>query len=96
MGRADSLAKLAWAYGVHQTLRLYQGTPTQLKELLDTYAPDEMWMSISVGGLQGANAIRCVGVEQLLELIAGPLIEPERLVQTVGPGQRGERVRATH
>jgi hypothetical protein len=40
VGRADSLAKLAWAYGVHQTLRLYQGSRTQLKELLDTYAPD--------------------------------------------------------
>src|SRR6202163_2526872 len=40
MGRADSLAKLAWADGLHQTLRLYQGTRYQLKELLDTYASD--------------------------------------------------------
>jgi succinate dehydrogenase/fumarate reductase-like Fe-S protein len=40
MGRADSLAKLAWAYGLHQALRLYQGTRYQLKELLDTYSPD--------------------------------------------------------
>jgi hypothetical protein len=40
MGRTDSLAKLAWAYGVHLALQLYQGTRTQLKELLDTYAPD--------------------------------------------------------
>ena len=40
MGRADSLAKLAWAYGVHQARRRVTRPRSQLRELLDTYAPD--------------------------------------------------------
>jgi hypothetical protein len=40
MGRTDSLVKLAWAYGVHLTRRGVFGYPSQLKELLDTYAND--------------------------------------------------------
>ena len=40
MGRTDSLVKLALAYGVHLTRRGLFGYPSQLKELLDTYAHD--------------------------------------------------------
>jgi hypothetical protein len=40
MGRADSLAKLAWAYGVHQTRRRVTRPRAQLPDLLATYAPD--------------------------------------------------------
>jgi len=40
LGRADSLAKLAWAYGVHQARRRLTRRPSQLTDLLDTYAVD--------------------------------------------------------
>lgn len=40
MGRADSLVKLAWAYGVHQTRRRITRRRSELTDLLDTYAVD--------------------------------------------------------
>jgi hypothetical protein len=40
MARADSLAKLAFAYGVHLTRRRLRGTRPQLSALLEAYAPD--------------------------------------------------------
>jgi hypothetical protein len=40
MGRADSLAKLAWAYGIHLTRRRLSRPHSQLDDLLHTYAPD--------------------------------------------------------
>ena len=40
MGRADSLAKLAIAYGVHQARRRLRRSRRQLESLLDTYARD--------------------------------------------------------
>jgi hypothetical protein len=40
MGRTDSLAKLAWAYGLHLTRRRLSRPASQLKTLLDVYAPD--------------------------------------------------------
>ncbi|GAC1512036.1 MAG: hypothetical protein NVS1B3_15500 [Candidatus Dormibacteraceae bacterium] len=40
MGRADSLAKLAWAYGIHLTRRRLTRPRSQLNDLLETYAPD--------------------------------------------------------
>jgi hypothetical protein len=40
MGRADSLAKLAVAYGVHLTRRRLTRPRPQLPALLETYAPD--------------------------------------------------------
>ena len=40
MGRTDSLAKLAWAYGLHLTRRRLSPTRPQVQRLLDTYAPD--------------------------------------------------------
>jgi hypothetical protein len=40
VGRTDSLAKLAWAYGLHLTRRRLARPRSQLQELFDTYAPD--------------------------------------------------------
>lgn len=40
MGRTDSLAKLALAYGVHLTRRRLTRPRSQLTDLLVTYAPD--------------------------------------------------------
>ena len=40
MGRTDSLAKLAWAYGVHLTRRRLTRPRSQLDDLFETYAPD--------------------------------------------------------
>ena len=40
MGRTDSLAKLAFAYGVHLTRRRLSPGRSQLQRLLDMYAPD--------------------------------------------------------
>lgn len=42
MARTDSLAKLAWAYGKHQARRRLTRRPSQLNDLLDTYAADGM------------------------------------------------------
>jgi hypothetical protein len=40
MGRADALAKLAWAYGIHLARRRLSRQHSQLEDLLQTYAPD--------------------------------------------------------
>ena len=40
MGRTDSLAKLAWAYGVHLTRGRLTRPRSQLGDLLETYSPD--------------------------------------------------------
>ena len=40
MARADSLAKLALAYGVHLTRRRLMRPRAQITTLLETYAPD--------------------------------------------------------
>ena len=40
MGRTDSLAKLAWAYGLHLTRRRLTRPRSQLADLYETYAPD--------------------------------------------------------
>jgi hypothetical protein len=40
VSRADSLAKLAFAYGVHLTRRRLTRPHSQVAKLLETYAPD--------------------------------------------------------
>ena len=40
MGRADSLAKLAWAYGMHQTRRRLTRMRSQYDDLLEAYKSD--------------------------------------------------------
>jgi hypothetical protein len=42
VGRTDSLAKLAWAYGLHLTRRRLTRPRSQLTDLLETYAADGM------------------------------------------------------
>ncbi len=40
MARADSLIKLAWAYGLHQTRRTLTRARSQKERFLEVYAPD--------------------------------------------------------
>jgi hypothetical protein len=40
MARADSLVKLAWAYGIHLARRRLRRPRPQLDDMLRTYAPD--------------------------------------------------------
>jgi succinate dehydrogenase/fumarate reductase-like Fe-S protein len=40
MGRTDSLAKLAWAYGLHLARRRLTRSRSQLATLVDTYSAD--------------------------------------------------------
>lgn len=40
MARADSYAKLAWAYGLHLARRRLGRTKSQLADLFETYGPD--------------------------------------------------------
>ncbi len=40
MGRADSLAKLGWAYGLHLARRRLSRPSSQLSALLEMYEPD--------------------------------------------------------
>ncbi len=40
MGRVDSLAKLAFAYGMHQTRRVLTRAPSQKQRLIEMYAAD--------------------------------------------------------
>ena len=40
MARADSLVRLAWAYGIHLARRRLRRPDAQLKSLLEMYAPD--------------------------------------------------------
>jgi hypothetical protein len=42
MGRTDSLAKLAWAYGKHLARRRVSKPTAQVSALLETYRPDGM------------------------------------------------------
>jgi len=40
MGRADSLVKLAWAYGLHLARRRLRRTRSQLRDVYATYNPE--------------------------------------------------------
>src|SRR6266487_5557979 len=40
MGRADSLVRLAWAYGLHLARRRVHRTRSQLREVYATYNPE--------------------------------------------------------
>src|SRR2546428_114281 len=40
MGRADSLVRLAWAYGLHLARRRVRRTRSQLREVYATYNPE--------------------------------------------------------
>ena len=60
MGRADSLVKLAWAYGVHQTRRRVVRARSQKQLLLDTYAADGLKPLTAEEQARHAAMIGCI------------------------------------
>ena len=60
MGRADSLVKLAWAYGIHQTRRRVVRARSQKQLLLDTYASDGLKPLSSDEQARHAAMIGCI------------------------------------
>ena len=60
MGRADSLAKLAFAYGVHQTRRRLTRVRSQKQLLLDTYAADGLKPLTAAEQQRHAEMIGCI------------------------------------
>jgi len=60
MGRTDSLAKLAWAYGRHLARRRLTRPRSQLKDLLDTYAADGMIALEPAERLRHPQLIGCI------------------------------------
>jgi hypothetical protein len=60
MGRAESLAKLAWAYGMHLTRRRLTRSHSQLAVVLDTYATDGMRPLAAVERERHPHLIGCI------------------------------------
>src|SRR5260370_37087581 len=60
MGRADSLAKLAWAYGIHLTRRRLTRPRPQLEDLLHTYAPDGIRALEPAERERHPHLVRCI------------------------------------
>ncbi len=60
MARADSLAKLAFAYGVHLTRRRLTRPRPQLAALLETYAPDGIRALLPEEREQQPHLIGCI------------------------------------
>jgi len=72
MARADSLAKLAFAYGVHLTRRRLTRPRSQLAKLLETYAPDGIRPLLPAEREQHPQLIGCINCG-LCALAAGRL-----------------------
>ena len=60
MGRTDSLAKLAWAYGLHLTRRRLSPTRPQVQRLLDTYASDGLLPLTAAEQARHPQLIGCI------------------------------------
>src|ERR1700694_3431443 len=60
MGRADSLAKLAWAYGIHLTRRRLARPRSQLQELFETYGADGIHALLPAERGRHPPLIRCI------------------------------------
>jgi len=60
MARADSLAKLAFAYGVHLTRRRLTRPRSQLATLLETYAADGIRPLLPEERARHAQLIGCI------------------------------------
>ncbi len=60
MARADSLAKLAFAYGVHLTRRRLTRPRSQLAKLLETYAPDGIRALLPDERERHPNLVGCI------------------------------------
>src|SRR5919109_971311 len=72
MGRADSLVKLALAYGVHLARRRLTRHPSQLSGLLETYAPDGIRPVDAVTRERHPRLVSCINCG-LCALAAGRL-----------------------
>src|SRR5436189_3768706 len=72
MGRADSLAKLALAYGAHLTRRRLMRPRPQLHSLLETYAADGIRAVDSAERAQHPRLVTCINCG-LCALAAGRL-----------------------
>ena len=70
MARADSLAKLAFAYGVHLTRRRLTRPRSQLAKLLETYGPDGMRPLLPEERERHPHLIGCINCG-LCALVAG-------------------------
>ncbi len=70
MGRTDSLAKLAMAYGVHLTRRRLTPVRPQLQALLDTYAVDGIKPLTAAEQERHASMVGCINCG-LCALVAG-------------------------
>jgi hypothetical protein len=60
MGRTDSLVKLAWAYGIHQTRRRVVRARSQKQLLLDTYSADGLKPLTAAEQERHATMIGCI------------------------------------
>lgn len=60
MGRADSLVKLAWAYGIHQTRRRVVRARSQKQLLLETYSADGLEPLTAEEQARHAAMIGCI------------------------------------
>jgi hypothetical protein len=60
MGRTDSLAKLALAYGVHLTRRRIKPARSQLDKLESTYAPDGLRPLLADEQARHPEVIGCI------------------------------------
>jgi hypothetical protein len=60
LGRAESLAKLAWAYGMHLTRRRLTRPGSQLPDLLETYASDGMHALLPAERERHPHLIGCI------------------------------------
>ncbi len=72
MARADSLAKLAFAYGVHLTRRRLQRVRPQVARLLETYEPDGLQPLTETERAMHPKLIGCINCG-LCALAAGRL-----------------------
>jgi hypothetical protein len=72
MGRTDSLAKLAWAYGLHLARRRLTRHRSQMTTLIDTYTPDGIRPLTSVEREMHPRLVGCINCG-LCALAAGRL-----------------------
>ena len=72
MARADALARLAWAYGVHQARRRLRRPRAQLADVVETYAADGLHPLDAALQARHPEMVRCINCG-LCALAAGRL-----------------------
>jgi succinate dehydrogenase/fumarate reductase-like Fe-S protein len=60
MARADALARLAWAYGIHQARRRLKRSSSELNELYQSYAPDGIQALTSAERERHPQLVSCI------------------------------------